>query len=197
MQKLFHRRAQVRPVPVFMFERFAGLPQDNDNEKKVSISSKQSQKLIPPPKTNSTNMNWRRKKRKSSMRGDLYLESVAHLVDNNMANTKKEKKKEKKKHRNRKQKSKTSSTHYRPQSSTGSLYPEQDDGTLHCVLKIRSVSDSTHSASKNGHEPFPQMTPSFKLAKNLKPRQNLEMLLRTHRMKSSRQNTMNADGWLV
>ena len=75
----FKRRAPVHPVPVFMFERFA-------DRSPNAVTAKQPRRVV---------------KRRNSTRGDLYLESVAHLIlQEDLARstqTKKTKKKKKKK----------------------------------------------------------------------------------------------------
>ena len=75
----FKRRAPVHPVPVFVFERFA-------DRSPNAVTTKQPRRVV---------------KRRNSTRGDLYLESVAHLIlQEDLARstqTKKTKKKKKKK----------------------------------------------------------------------------------------------------
>jgi hypothetical protein len=178
------RRAPVHPVPVFMFERFAdrcdGEPQSERKTTKLPIISAKKRKVY--------------RKRRNSMRGDLYLESVADMLTKEDINKIKKlpnaKKKQspnqssckpgKKKRKPVKKANTTTSSStapYRPYKSSGSavcLKDQEDDGTLSSVLQIRSVSDTTNL--QNDYS-FSHLSSSNKLAKILKSKYSLEQLL--------------------
>ena len=193
--QLLRRRAPVHPIPVFVFERFA----DRSNlGQSVNADVQKSKPIIKPFR-----------KRRNSMRGDFYLEAVAHLqLEKDLKENKKksnEKKSNEKKLqavRTKVRKSNQSSKDTRPISSKGEISrrikvrksnpssndyrPMRSTGSTSpnqddgTLSSLLQIRSMSATTTSTLKKSLVYSSSSQSLSRNLKSKKTLEELLRGH-----------------